>query len=99
MTEPSTYKLLQKITEVQVEVAKINERLESIPEWREETRHVAEQADSAEDTAQQALRVAKNVRADAERAREERKSDRRWLIGTALTLLALIVPIALRFYT
>ena len=98
MAEPSTYDLLQKMTELQVEVAKIHERLEGIPELRK-------QADAAEDTANEAKALAERVlaelqkeREEARKAQKERRLDRRWLVGTALTIIGLLSPIIIRFY-
>lgn len=98
MTPPSTYDLLQKMTELQVEVAKIHERLEGIPELRK-------QADAAEDTANEAKALAIQARADFEKYQADRKSDKRWLIGIGLSVagltisaLALLSPILIRFY-
>ncbi|WP_078390734.1 hypothetical protein [Shouchella patagoniensis] len=98
MAEPSTYDLLQKMTELQVEVAKIHERLEGIPELRK-------QADAAEDTANEAKALAERAlaelqkeREEARKAKKERSVNQRWWIGTALTIIGLLSPIIIRFY-
>ncbi|GAF22733.1 hypothetical protein JCM19047_2500 [Bacillus sp. JCM 19047] len=98
MTPPSTYDLLQKMTELQVEVAKIHERLEGIPELRKQADAAEDKAELALARADQALKELEHEREEARKAQKERKVDRRWLLGTALTLLGLVTPILIRFY-
>ncbi|GIN10228.1 hypothetical protein J26TS2_00950 [Shouchella clausii] len=109
MTEPSIYDLLQKISEMQVQLAELSKGVEHqtklIEEWRKENAKVAKQADAAEDKAALALSRADQALEEIEKertatalARKERKKDRRWLIGTALTVLGLISPLLIRFY-
>lgn len=109
MTPPSTYDLLQKISEIQIQLAEVMKESQHqtslIVSMHEDNRKLAQQADAAEDKAElalaradQALKELEHEREEARKAQKERKVDRRWLLGTALTLLGLVTPILIRFY-
>ncbi|WP_338465073.1 hypothetical protein [Shouchella rhizosphaerae] len=94
---------------MQVQLAEVTKEVQHqtkrIEEWHKETLEIAKRADAAEDKAElalsradQALEEIEKERAATALARKERKIDRRWLIGTALTFLGILAPLLIRFY-
>lgn len=55
-------------------------------------------ADIAEDTAEEALSLAKQTKKELDSFKEDEKVKKRWLIGVLISIVGILTPILLRFY-
>ncbi|MED1527932.1 hypothetical protein NSS78_16005 [Bacillus sp. FSL W8-0920] len=102
MTQPTTHELNEKIAKIQVDIATIiatqQHQTRIFEEFREMAAMALSRADTADDKASEALRIAKTARDDLREYRDQVKGDRRWLIGIAVPVMLALVPVLFRYY-
>lgn len=92
----------QTIAEIREWLVEINanqrHQTEILTELKATSRNAFDKADKAEDTADQALAMAEEAKADLRSYKDEVKVERRWLAGLFVSMLVALLPIFAKFY-